>query len=50
MEDLKYYQIDVKNAFTELKLKKQIFISPPPGVKTKLGHVLKVLRSLYRLK
>jgi hypothetical protein len=50
IKDLKYYQINIKNAFTKSKLKKQIFISLLSRVKTKLGYMLKVLQSLYRLK
>ena len=48
--DLECYQFDIKNAFTESKLKEEIFLCPPEGVLVSNGKVLKALRSLYGLK
>ena len=49
-KDLKLHQVDVNNAFTKSTLLKDIFIILPPGVKILPNMVLKILRSLYRLK
>ncbi|KAI0998412.1 hypothetical protein K3495_g9782 [Podosphaera aphanis] len=49
-ENLECVQDDIKNAFTESHLKKQILLAPPEGFKVKKGHVLRALRSLYGLK
>jgi hypothetical protein len=49
-ENLECRQYDIKNAFTEAVLKELILLQPPPGVKTKKGHVLRALKSLYGLK
>jgi hypothetical protein len=49
-EDLECFHYNIKKAFTESHLKEQILIKQPEGVHVKKGHVLKVLRSLYRLK
>ena len=42
--------MDVNNAFTKSTLLKDIFIIPLLGVKILPNMVLKILRSLYRLK
>lgn len=48
----KYYfkQLDVKTAFLNGKLKEDIYIYPPKGIKCKAGHVLKLIKSLYGLR
>ena len=43
-------QWDIKNAFTESRLKEDIYLAPPQGVTVTKGKVLKALRSLYGLK
>jgi hypothetical protein len=48
--DLEYAYFDIKNAFTELYLDEDIYLSLLEGVSVKKGRVLKALRSLYRLK
>ncbi|KAI0996955.1 hypothetical protein K3495_g11229 [Podosphaera aphanis] len=48
--DLECSHFDIKSAFTEAKLKEQIFLSPPEGVPVKSGRVLRAVRSLYGLK
>ena len=48
--DLDCRQYDIKNAFTEASLKERIFLDAVKGVKTKKGHSLRVLKSLYGLK
>jgi hypothetical protein len=50
LEDLECHQIDINNAFTESKLKEEIYMAPPPGIEVKPGCVLKIQRSLYGLK
>ena len=49
-ENLEISHFDIKNAFTESKLKEDIYLKPPEGVKVTEGMVLKALRSLYGLK
>jgi hypothetical protein len=49
-ENLECRQFDIKNAFTESKLRERVFLSAPQGVEVRKGHVLRVLRSLYGLK
>jgi hypothetical protein len=49
-EDLKYSHFDIKNVFTELTLKEQIYLLPPPSIPVRDRYVLRVLRSLYGLK
>lgn len=48
--NLECSQFDIKNAFTESRLKEDIFLAPPEGVVVSNGKVLKALRSLYGLK
>ena len=50
LENLKCSQFDIKDAFTESRLKEKIYMSPPQGVEVKKGFALQVLRSLYGLK
>ena len=50
IKDLKYYQVDVNNAFTEIYLKHDIYMSPPSGYDIGSELVLKIERSLYRLR
>ena len=50
VEDLEYHQVDVNNAFTQSTNTETIYMSPPDGVRTAKGRVLKVLKSLYGLK
>lgn len=50
IEDMKAEQIDVNNAFTESKLKDEIFMKAPSGVKVRKGCTLRLRRSLYGLK
>ena len=47
---LKYYYFNIKNVYTELKLKELIFLTPPQGVAIKKGKILHALHSLYSLK
>ena len=50
-EDLECRQYDIKNAFTESKLREELWMKFPQGVKnTKPGTALRLLRSLYGLK
>jgi hypothetical protein len=49
-EDLECSHLDIKNAFTELHLKKEIYLALPQGIHVQKGHVLHTLRSLYGLK
>src|SRR6266487_3907945 len=50
-EDLECRQYDIKNAFTESKLDKELWMKLPQGVeRTKSGTALHLLRSLYGLK
>ena len=49
-EDLKCRQFDIKNVFTKSNLRETIYFSLLKGVKVKRRHVLRVRRSLYRLK
>lgn len=49
-ENLERWHFDIKNAFTESKLKETIFFKPPPGIDFQPGYVLKALRNLYGLK
>ena len=49
-QDLKYSYFNIKNTFTKSKLKEDIFLAPPEGVKVTPRKVLKALRSLYSLK
>ena len=48
--DLELYQVDVNNAFTESRLREEIYMAPPEGVTVMPGRVFKLLRSLYGLK
>ena len=50
LEDLKCHQVDINNAFTESVNTETIYISPPEGVRTAKGRVLRILKSLYGLK
>jgi hypothetical protein len=50
LEDLECHQVDINNAFTESMNTEIIYMSPPDGVHTVKGRVLKVLKSLYNLK
>ncbi|TAQ86988.1 hypothetical protein B7494_g4697 [Chlorociboria aeruginascens] len=49
-KDLKCRQYDIKNAFTESYLKKEIYIKPPQGISVKKGRVWQALKSLYGFK
>jgi hypothetical protein len=50
VKNLKYYQININNAFTELVNIEIIYISPLDEVRIINERVLKVLKSLYDLK
>jgi hypothetical protein len=50
LKDLECHQVDVNNAFTESVNTKIIYMSPPDGVYTVKGRVLKILKNLYSLK
>lgn len=50
LKDLKYYQIDINNAFIELFLKEKIYIKSSPNVNISFGQVLLIKQSLYGLK
>lgn len=45
-----FIQLDVKTAFLNAKLKDDVYIYPPKGVKCKQNSVLKLDKSLYGLK
>lgn len=48
--NIELYQIDINNAFTESRLREDIYIAPPDRVRVAPGRVFKLLRSLYGLK
>ena len=48
--NLKCWQFNIKNAFTELKLQEDIYLALPKGVTVTKGKQLKAKRSLYGLK
>ena len=50
LENLKYYQVDINNTFTESINTKMIYISLSDKVQTVKEHVLKILKDLYSLK
>jgi hypothetical protein len=49
-EDLECSYFDIKNAFTKLHLKEEIYLAPPEGIHIQKCHVIHALHSLYRLK
>jgi hypothetical protein len=49
-EDFECWTFDIKNAFTESRLKERIYLAPPAGVPVREGYALRVLRSIYGLK
>lgn len=49
-EDLFCHHFNIKNVFTESKLKEAIYLQLPFKVDVKKGQALRVLKSLYRLK
>lgn len=49
-EDLECWQFDMKNAFTESKMKETVYLKPPYGISVTKGSSLRVMRSLYGLK
>jgi len=49
-EDLECSQYNIKNAFTEFHLKKEIYLKLPKSISLKKGYVWRALRSLYGLK
>ena len=49
-EDLKYYYYNIKNAFTESEMKKDIYITLLLNITVKKEKILKILYSLYNLK
>ena len=49
-KDLKYSYFNIKNAFIEFYLKKDIFLVLLKGVTIMTNKVLKALKSLYSLK
>ncbi|SLM41026.1 Reverse transcriptase, RNA-dependent DNA polymerase [Lasallia pustulata] len=49
-EDQELQTIDIRNAFTESKLKERIYLIPAEGIKVRKGYMLRALRSLYGLK
>ncbi|GJW13117.1 uncharacterized mitochondrial protein-like protein [Tanacetum coccineum] len=46
----KIYQLDVKNAFLNGDLNKEVYMTPPPGVPHQSGEVYKIQKALYGLK
>ena len=42
--------MDVKNAFLHGLLTKDVYMQPPPGLTTPLGHVCHLRRAIYGLK
>jgi Reverse transcriptase (RNA-dependent DNA polymerase) len=49
-KNLKCHQVNVNNTFTESVNTETIYITPPDGVRTTKGRVLRILKSLYDLK
>lgn len=49
-ENLECEHYDIKNAFTESRLKEELWMQIPDGIHAKRGHALRLLRSLYGLK
>lgn len=41
-----FKQLDVKTAFLNGKLKENVYIYPPKGIKCKAGHVFKLIKSV----
>ena len=50
INDWEGHQIDISNAFTNSKLKEEIYMKPPSGLRISPGLVLLLKRSLYGLK
>ena len=50
IKDLECHQVDINNAFTEAHLKYDIYMSSLSGYDIGSGLVLKMERSLYRLR
>ncbi len=50
LKDLKYHQVNVNNVFTELFLKKTIYIILFFKITTTFNYILHILHSLYDLK
>jgi hypothetical protein len=50
VKDLKYYQININNAFTESVNTEIIYINLLDGVRITKERIFKVLKSLYDLK
>jgi hypothetical protein len=46
VQDIECWHFDIKNAFTESKLKEKIVFWPPPSVDVQLGYVLDALGSI----
>ena len=50
LEDLKYYQVNINNIFTESTLKEDIYIAILLGIQIERGQTLKIDRNFYKLK
>jgi hypothetical protein len=50
--DFKLYQMDVKSAFLNGSIKKEVYVKQPPGFESEeyLNHVYKLHKALYELK
>lgn len=49
-QNLLFHQIDIKSAFLNAPLTEELFLNPPPGVKTPKDHVLKLNKAIYGLR
>jgi hypothetical protein len=49
-QGLSFHQIDIKSAFLNAPLKKDIYINPPQGIEIAPNHVFKLNKAMYGLK
>jgi hypothetical protein len=48
--NLKLHQMDVKAAYLNADLEKDLYMEPPPSFKVPKGHILKLKKSVYSTK